>query len=641
MIKKQLLLWVALLFACSSFSQNILWEEDFADGIPSGWNQGVLISGSDAAWTVCYNQGEDATDTCPKIWDDDQNDQSAFAATSASNGFLTFDSDEHWINNPTQNHDLFIQTDPISIEGAEEVWIKFEYQIGVYINETVNNAFIEVIAGSGLKRYQIKPVGLGDNPYPEFIRWSRNPEVFFINATAFAQGESNIKLKWRWAGYGEYFWAIDDVVIYDKSPLELWLPDNDLEATQFVSVNPNTKTPASQTETFGFFGDFINRSATQKKDINFSGKIIYDGETVFEDSVIVDSIAPNSIMQNVLFPNEIPAFNDPGFYIGEYTVNNEDDETPANNKFLFGFEVTDEVFAKDAGISAYARPPDFRWEPNDPHNWAWGNVFYVPHGEGFKATGISFTFRKDSSFNYQDLEGVALQVQLYEWNDGPLQGNPPDGICQSTERTLIGVGDYKVTGDETPFNFVYQPFFDDESLNLRDNKHYIALVKFSSQVGAFDIELGAYVGTRYGSTLLRSEIVENRRHLSALWISEDSGSDFDMLGFGYDITPTVRLHIDQISSVDQPIANQDLIRILPNPTSDFFQIKNEGVIIGRTNELNLKIFSSDGKLVQVSPWGDQVVQSELINIGQLPPGIYNVVVGDAQQDYVTKRLVVQ
>ncbi len=642
MLKKSLLTLMILFSVLICFGQNILWQEQFENGIPAGWSQDDLTSG-DAQWTVCTNQGEDPTENCPKIWDDDQNEQGAFASTTASNGFLTFDSDQYWIENPTQNHDIFIQTNPISIDGAEEVWIKFEYQIGVYINPTFNNAFVEVIAGPTLKRFQLKPLSLGDNPYPEFIRWSKNPEVFFINATAIAQGESSLKIKWRWTGFGEYFWAIDDVVIYDKNPASLWLPDNDLEATQFTSVNTNSKTPFSQTESFGFFGDFINRSHNPATDINFSGKIVYNGETIFQDSVIVDSVGPNSIAENILFPNETPVFNQQGFYMGEYIVNNPNDETPSNNKFLYGFEVTQDVFAKDADIQAYARPPDFRWDPNAPHDWAWGNVFYVPNGKGFKATGISFSFRKDATFNYAEITGLALQVLLYEWEDAPGQNNdPPDGICQSTERTLIGVGDYKVTGEESPFSFTYQSFFDDPSLELKNNTHYIALVKFKSQVDAADIEFGAYIGTRYGSTLLRSELLENRRFLSALWISDNNETEFDMLGFGYDIVPTVRLHIDQLSNTEDHLAvDQNLLELIPNPSSNYFRIENKGFEFDQIDNIQLKIYSMDGKLVLVKNWGNQPNQSATINIDDLASGIYQVVVGDQKTDIFSKSLVVE
>ena len=104
----------------------------------------------------------------------------------------------------------------------------------------------------------------------------------------------------------------------------------------------------------------------------------------------------------------------------------------------------------------------------------------------------------------------------------------------------------------------------------------------------------------------------------------------------------VRLHIDQITGTkDQYALDQNLLKLIPNPSSDYFQIENQGFEFDHLSNIDLRIYSIDGKLITARKWGNNQNQSELINIESLAAGVYQVVVGDQQSNYFSKSLIVE
>lgn len=631
-------LYLFLLFAFyNGMTQNILFEEDFSAGFPQGWITDDLELGN-GQWTWCINQSPSPSNDCPKIWDDSQNQQGPFSSTTSENGFLVFDSDEYGMEQPNLFHSTYVKSTAFDFSNEDEVWAKFEYQIGVFNQPTLERAFFEVSSdGISWERLQIKSVTTGNNPYPEFVRWSLNPEVIFFDLSSIAAGEAQIFFRWRWFGMSEYYWAIDDFQIYDEDPRSLWLPEKDLEMTRFHAIAANYETPATQVDSFGFFGDLINRSYLDAYNVTFKGSIMHEGEEVFADSIILDTVPANSLIQNQLFPNSFSMFSQPGIYTGIYSVDSGDDDTPFNNKAYFEFKIGDSIFTKESSVDGYTRPSDNQWNQN-AHNWAWGNIFYVPKGRGFYANGLSFSFAPDGSFDYESIKNTRLQILLYEWHN--LEN---EIIVFANERTLIGINDYYVTGNETPTGLVYHPFIEDETLMLKDSTYYIAMVRFESQLSAHDIELGTNIQLDYGSTVLRSQQINQPRYASALWIDTNNNTYYDTRGFGYDVVPTVRLHISSVSPTkDISLPDQNFMQIFPNPSTHYFEVSNKGFDFENPHDVQLSIFSLDGKNMGAWSWGNNLQFSNRINISKLPKGMYEILIGTPNQPAIfAKPLLIE
>ncbi len=200
--------------------QIIYFAEDFADGdLPAGWvNEDP--SGNGALWTYCSDpaagQGGGVTGGCPALWDDGLNAQGPFSATTASNGFVTMDSD--LVGNIATNHLSQLTTPGINLSSASRVIVSFQSQIGVFTEDAQDNALLRVSidAGQNWTTYTIYPGLVTGAPAPPIVRWSNNPTYSQIDITAVAAGEGNVILQWQWNGNFEFLWNLDDVVVSDR-----------------------------------------------------------------------------------------------------------------------------------------------------------------------------------------------------------------------------------------------------------------------------------------------------------------------------------------------------------------------------------------------------------------------------------------
>ncbi len=133
---------LALLFTFSgNIDAQIFWSEDFADGMPTGWTT-EDPSPNEALWTYCPDPPAVAMG-CSPIFDDAINLQVPFAATTASNGCMTVNSDLY--NSPASDpHISQLTTTPIDCSMEPAVFIRFENHIGVFDLDADGNALLQV-----------------------------------------------------------------------------------------------------------------------------------------------------------------------------------------------------------------------------------------------------------------------------------------------------------------------------------------------------------------------------------------------------------------------------------------------------------------------------------------------------------------
>ena len=203
----------------------IFFAEDFSDGrIPADWTT-ADPSGNNGLWTYCADPTTGQANGCPPFWDDGLNAQVPFAASTASNGFVTVDSD--LIGEITTPHVSQLNMTPLNFSQATSVGIGFEGHIGVFSQPASTNALLRVSNDGGISwsEYFIYPDLVPGSPMPPNVRWSFNPEVSFIDISSVAAGQEYVLIQWQWTGRFEYLWSLDDVIITEVPPPDLIFTD--------------------------------------------------------------------------------------------------------------------------------------------------------------------------------------------------------------------------------------------------------------------------------------------------------------------------------------------------------------------------------------------------------------------------------
>jgi len=377
------------LFNTNSIEAQAFWEEDFANGVPAGWGN-EDESGQGAIFRWCSNPTSGGGADCPSIF----NGQVAFASSTATNGFVSVDSDEVGAATGGTNpvHISKLTTTPIDCSSQSNVFLSFESNIGVYELSAEDNAILQVSNDNGntWSDYTCYP-GLTPN-----VEWSANPEIVVLNISSDAAGQSSVLLRWHWTAEWEYHWSLDDIKLSSQDPT----PPHDMmlstSSGEFFAQAPNALTPVSQLETFGFLADISNIGAEDQTGVNLNVTISddADGETVYTEDLNYGTVAGGDTLQNVPFASAgfLPP-SQPAFYTGTYTLTSDStmfDPTIGNNSGSFNFGVSDSLFSKDLG-NAFANGPALsNWSDGEPRSWAYGNHYHVVNGQGKYASFVQF-----------------------------------------------------------------------------------------------------------------------------------------------------------------------------------------------------------------------------------------------------------
>ncbi|MEL6635347.1 MAG: T9SS type A sorting domain-containing protein [Bacteroidota bacterium] len=633
-----------LLFAswCSTsvYAQTPFFSEDFSgSGLPTSWSTRNLNGSSQALWTWCaeHSSSDDPPIGCPLIFDDIVNRQDPFGATTANNGFLVFDSDFYFFQGIADRHNSVITSPIINCLDKTQVWLKFESHIGVFNRETRENAVVEVstdgVNWTGFEVVDLRPLSFGD-PDPGITGWSLNPEVTVLDLSAVAATQEEVQIRWRWDGEAEFYWAIDDVALYESDPAPLFIPQHDLRLTNFYAVAPNQVTPLSQVDRFGFLADIKNDGLQDQTGVELLVTVRHQGDDVevYRETKTVADIDRGELRQNILFDGAGYLPDRLGVYEITYTISADStDGRPENNVVNYFFEVSDRTFAKEEGILSYTAPVGV-WEEDANHSWGWGNYFYCPKGLGFVASSVQFSIGGPLS----NLADEFIDFNLYQWRDNDDQ----DGNCQIEERLLLGTSRYRITGFEEPGVFYDAPFGDVDGIELDDDGEYIVMLEFNAPNDSDDLEIAYNNSTNYGGQFLRSDLLGPTRHGSFVWIGNPDSTTFLSFGFGASFVPCLRLNLDlNVGTQEGPslLAGHQL-QLSPNPAREHIRV---GIQLEEPSDrIHLSLWNALG--TQQQDWQfDRVAHQQLtVPISHLAAGVYWLRM-DTERGYLTKRFVVE
>jgi hypothetical protein len=396
-----------------------------------------------------------------------------------------------------------------------------------------------------------------------------------------------------------YFWLIDDVRIVEREA-------NNLALTDFFAIPPNAITPQSQIEPFGFLADIQNLGARNQASATLnvtifgpSDDIVYTEDLLLDGGIGSDSLLENQVLGTTFTPEEI------GLYRGVYTVSldpeledfNEDD-----NQQEFFFFVSETTFAKEysleSGEALAAVSPG-----GDFTDWAYGNYFYVPNGDGYEVNTVSFGIG-----NVEEIAGLSVTVLIYKWED--LNEN---GVSEADERDPIGFIDYEITGEETN-NQPITVDFTEEGVLLEDDTEYLVMLLAN---GPITISASGGV-VDYLATLTLTDGQGDIRYSGFFGDNADIDGDFSPdVGF----TPFVRMEINTVGvNTEEVLAQEHGMELFPNPTSS--QVTLDLKLEEAAQQVDVRVYSITGQLMLQDRLQNIQAQQFNYNVENLANGVY-------------------
>lgn len=417
---------------------------------------------------------------------------------------------------------------------------------------------------------------------------------------------ANFKVKFVFA-CDFYFWVIDDVEIVVRK-------EHNLQANTFFGIAPNAVTPASQVEPFGFVCDISNIGGQTETNVNLNvtiknqaGNTIYTADKPY-GSITSDSTAENQVFGNFTPPAVI------GVYTGAYTLTSDSiDVNPADNVRNWDFEISDKWFAKERGATTNVTP-------SADNSFAFGNCYYVVNAND-PVTGepLAFDTMTFGVANASEIAGKFFTLKLLEW-DGDTNG---DGQANPDEYNLISFNSYTFDGSEDDEILKAHVDLDGKDVPLKANTYYIALAEYEDIVGdGQDVFMLCATNYDYGGMNLASDSLGASRYAPMLDVGLDG--NFSTVGFtpGWNTVPITRLSIKPMTVSTKDLAEDNLIKIFPNPANDFINVDFD--LTEKYEGLYVNVTDLSGKVLRSASLENIQKEQVTFSVRELPTGTYHV-----------------
>ncbi|MCC6413674.1 MAG: T9SS type A sorting domain-containing protein [Saprospiraceae bacterium] len=587
-------------------AQNVVWSENFANGIPAGWGNDDAAP-SNVLWTYCPDPAAgNANPGCAPIF----TGRVAFASETAANGFAVLDSDEG--GELTTNHISRLTTPAINMSALSDVFLGFQTQIGTFTVATEGGAILRVSSDNvNWTEYTIFP-GLG-------AEWSANPELPIIDISAAAAGQSTVYIQWQWTGNYEYMWEIDDIKIYDANPT----PPNDLELADFFYPVSSFATPASQiaTDTFGFYGYVSNNGTAEQTNVTLKAIVRVDGGAVlFSDSIVVPALAAGVKDSLLVLPNQFAPELPEGSYRIQYSLYADaTDDRPSDNAGGSPFEVTDFLFSKEGA-------PEQAFRTGSGGDYTIGNLYTMStlDLESYQATSITFAYFADAA--EIPLADVAAGVNLFRVNDDVDAdwANFDDADLFSTSLTNVGFATYEADASSTNFALqtveLYNLNTGEPGVPLDPGARYFATVSWDGPNNVVYHAFNNDISTFFVNSLVYS-------------------SQWFLGGFqGDDDNAVVRMGISLVTSTDNNPLADNTMNIFPNPVVN--GSVNLDLSFAQPTDATITIADMSGRVISVRDRMGVTEEKVNFNLPQLATGTYIARIA-TKEGTLTKKFVVQ
>jgi hypothetical protein len=615
--------------------ENALWYESFAFGL-NGWTS-ETISGPDSSWIWEPNGDVDRAASIRP------NESAYIHSLSSADGAAVFNAD---LNNtlgippppdwPIKYYVCELVSPVIDLSDYD---VPFALQFTQLLRKSnVAPDAPQTPGGVGLINsfsYSLDGGSTWSPPYDTAPYFTPTTAVSFFLPKTFtsyfpipieAIGTDEFRIKFTWASEF-YFWVIDDVALVERPQWDMSVSNT------FFARQPNYTTPQSQLIDIPLLADVINDGQQTAEEV-IEEAIVFkqgDDEIRYVDSLILGSIIVDSLVENQIFPQLLAAetVSDIGKYNGYYTVShNTEDERSESDTIKWSFEVSENTFAKEPGFTRDVTSLDGL-------DYTYGNIFYVPKGEGWYASRVTFGVGA-----HDRLQGYQAEIVMYKWPEDTNE----DGIANAEEiGDLIGVYEHVFSDDDNPNSdetaIITKPIFlIEDTVFLEDNMHYIVAVKYELQGSDTPIfwmlvnDTLDYLATNFATTEYGIP-----QYASALDVGNTG--NFSTIGFGYHVVPLVRLHIqNSLTDIPEPPKRKEYLKVFPNPA------RPKSIVTIET-----PAFIKNGLLTITDMSGKNVFDKKLSNVQQkaitfearnLPSGNYTVIL-DTEKYLGTASLIIQ
>ena len=301
------------------------------------------------------------------IWSDDFSDSLNWAYTGGANEWNVADSlspslisqgFDAQINSNSGGLFASIDSDGSGSTGAQDAII--EYTGGVI--DCSSYPDVRLVFQTYLRQYQetrqviiSNDGGVVWDTIPVLAQFgpsvtSPNGYTEIVDITAYAGGQANVKIKFRYLGAFDWFWAIDDVRIVSAPNNELALyqeyynTTSDLTSSTFYKMMPIRQADSS---VVNFGAKFINNGVADQPNTKVIANVNYGGGVIYSDTSDSVLSTPNAATA-VNFNNVFSANNGLGRYEVQFEVSSDSvDEVSRNNTISNYFEVSGNQYRRD------------------------------------------------------------------------------------------------------------------------------------------------------------------------------------------------------------------------------------------------------------------------------------------------------
>jgi hypothetical protein len=323
-MNKNLLLVIFLLFIFQETKSQIFFSEDFASGIPLGWNN-VDASGNNILWRRTTSGAQNGGTLMDSVLNP--------TGTTAPNGYLIIDSDSA---GQSATEDSYLTTSAINCTGHMFVHLSFNEYFAQYLASTgtvsVSNDNVT------WTDVHLAHDSLGTN------QGTPNPNLIDVDITSVAANQATVYIRFYYHGEWDYWWFVDDVNLFEPPPTDLAVMHLDKLNSEYTLIPFGQATTLDMDVTISNIGsstaiggtalfEIINTTTTQ---------------TVFSENMNLASIASGS--SQTLSPSAAFTPASAGTYKSQITVSIAGDATSGNN-FLESdpISLSDTVYARDDG----------------------------------------------------------------------------------------------------------------------------------------------------------------------------------------------------------------------------------------------------------------------------------------------------
>ena len=419
-----------------------------------------------------------------------------------------------------------------------------------------------------------------------------------------------------------YWWAIDDVKIFERQPYET-------SANPFYAIAANALTPVGQMPDIGFLVDVENLGSAVAPNVVATVSIEDNsGTEVFTDQLEYGDLTQDSLAENQPFPQFFPKDLPVGTYTGTYTVASDSAEAnPGNNSQSFTFRMTDTTFAKDLNGANGSSSLNRSLFDSGPWSVATGTHYYIPNGDGLFARTVSFTIDNANNNPESVITGETILVNLYKWTEIGAY----DGEAAADERILIGTGFHTVVAGDNLSRVITVPLATADGqldeIPLEDDTHYIVMLEYFSD----DDQTTLYVGTSDASDFLartfQDGLIDSTRvnyHQMLGWGELPTAIYSGVRTYGADNVPVVRLSVGEAplfsNTKDLPTLDASAMTLSPVPANDYINIAFD--LQDVATQATVEIFAADGKIVEVIDLGITQKETKVLSLDKFNAGTY-------------------